>query len=134
MWDLHHLEDLAETGGGANIENLVREVRSRLSQLMETYKEMLLRLSLTFREEVSFKSKTLSRVNNCYSNECIRMCMLLFQAYVAICDLLIVFCNQLSTNPYKVLSELIYEPDKDLQKILNDFIQGNVFVYEEEGK
>ncbi|XP_065216045.1 cohesin subunit SA-2 isoform X3 [Planococcus citri] len=104
MWDLHHLEDLAETGGGANIENLVREVKSRLSQLMETYKEMLLHQSLTFREE----------------------------AYVAICDLLIVFCNQLGTNPYKVLSELIYEPDKELQKMLNDFIQGNVFVYEEE--
>lgn len=53
------------------------------------------------------------------------------QAYVAICDLLIVFCNQLSSNPYKVLDELVYEPDKELQKMLNDFIQGNVFVYEE---
>lgn len=52
MWDLHHLEDLAENGGGANIANLVREVKSRLTQLMETYKEMLLHENLTFREEV----------------------------------------------------------------------------------
>lgn len=32
-----------------------------------------------------------------------------------------------------MLAELVYEPDKELQKMLNDFIQGNVFVYEEEG-
>ena len=32
-----------------------------------------------------------------------------------------------------MLTELVYEPDKDLQRMLNDFIQGNVFVYEEEG-
>lgn len=56
MWDLHHLEDLAENGGGANIANLVREVKSRLSQLMETYKEMLTHQNLTFREEVYFKN------------------------------------------------------------------------------
>ncbi len=54
MWDLHHLEDLAENGGGASIANLVQEVKSRLSQLMETYKEMLGHENLTFREEVYY--------------------------------------------------------------------------------
>lgn len=130
MWDLHHLEDLAETGGGANIANLVREVKSRLSQLMETYKEMLLHQNATFREEVNFWNYP-TRVNLVY--KIYSMVHLRLQAYVAICDLLIVFCNQLNANPYKVLAELVYEPDKELQKMLNDFIQGNVFVYEEEG-
>lgn len=62
MWDLHHLEDLAENGGGANIANLVREVKSRLSQLMETYKDMLLHQNSSFREEVSCKIE----MNNAY--------------------------------------------------------------------
>ena len=54
MWDLHHLEDLAESGGGANITNLVREVKSRFSQLMETYQEMLTHKNPIFKEEVSW--------------------------------------------------------------------------------
>lgn len=62
MWDLHHLEDLAENGGGANIANLVREVKSRLTQLMETYKEMLLNENLIFREEVNYLFDRISSV------------------------------------------------------------------------
>ncbi|XP_039299727.1 cohesin subunit SA-1-like [Nilaparvata lugens] len=57
---------------------------------------------------------------------------LLSQAYLVICDLLVVFCNQLQTNAQTVLSELIYEADRSLQVLLNDFIQNNVFTYEDE--
>lgn len=50
------------------------------------------------------------------------------------CDLLIVFCSQLHTNTHSALGGLVYEPDKHLQSILIDFIQHNVFTYEEDGK
>jgi len=55
------------------------------------------------------------------------------QAYISICDLLVVFCNQLGVKHYPVLGNLIYDSDKELQDLLNNFIQKNVFVYEEEG-
>lgn len=56
------------------------------------------------------------------------------QAYITICDLLVVFCNQLFTNPNPLLGDLVYEADKSLQTMLNVFIQNNVFVYQEEGR
>lgn len=61
------------------------------------------------------------------------MC-LFFQAYLVVCDILIVFCNQLSTHSHAALSGLVYEPDKSFQVMLNEFIQSNVFSYEEDGK
>jgi hypothetical protein len=48
------------------------------------------------------------------------------------CDLLVVFCDQLASNPQ--LAELVYEPDRGLQIQLNDFIQNYVFIMEEDGK
>lgn len=57
-----------------------------------------------------------------------------FQAYLTICDLMVVFCNQLFTNPNPLLGDLVYEADKALQTMLNEFIQNNVFVYQEEGR
>jgi hypothetical protein len=48
------------------------------------------------------------------------------------CDLLVVFCDQLASNPQ--LAELVYEPDRGLQIQLNDFIQNYVFIVEEDGK
>lgn len=59
--------------------------------------------------------------------------MYIFQAYISICDLLVVFCNQLGVKHYPVLGNLVYDADKELQDLLNNFIQRNVFVYEEEG-
>lgn len=44
------------------------------------------------------------------------------------------FCNQLFTNPNPLLGDLVYEPDKPMQAMLNDFIQNNVFIYQEEGQ
>lgn len=34
---------------------------------------------------------------------------------------------------YPVLGNLVYDSEKELQDLLNNFIQKNVFVYEEEG-
>ncbi|XP_022904358.1 cohesin subunit SA-1 isoform X2 [Onthophagus taurus] len=54
------------------------------------------------------------------------------EAYVALCDLLIVFSEQLhSTAPF--LHELICEPDRNLQLLLNEFVQTYVFTPEQEG-
>lgn len=47
--------------------------------------------------------------------------------------MLVVFCNQLGVKHYPVLGNLVYDADKELQDLLNNFIQKNVFVYEEEG-
>jgi hypothetical protein len=56
----------------------------------------------------------------------------MLQAYLTMCDLLVVFCDQLASNP--LLAELVYEPDRGLQIQLNDFIQNYVFIMEEDGK
>ncbi|XP_039276310.1 LOW QUALITY PROTEIN: cohesin subunit SA-1-like [Nilaparvata lugens] len=103
LWDLHQLERLAKEN--AADANTVSEIKERLTNFMETMKEMLVTSSIqVFKEE----------------------------AYLVICDLLVVFCNQLQTNAQAVLSELIYEADRSLQVLLNDFIQNNVFTYEDE--
>jgi hypothetical protein len=39
----------------------------------------------------------------------------------------------LGVKQYPVLGNLLYDSDKELQDLLNNFIQKNVFVYEEEG-
>lgn len=56
----------------------------------------------------------------------------MFQAYVTICDLLIIFSRQLTSN--NVLASLVYEPDRGLQHLLNHFIQTYVFIDDEDGK
>ncbi|CAB0003318.1 unnamed protein product [Nesidiocoris tenuis] len=40
--------------------------------------------------------------------------------------------RQLQTNQHAALGGLVYEPEKELQDILIDFIQNNVFTYEED--
>jgi cohesin complex subunit SA-1/2 len=49
---------------------------------------------------------------------------------MSVCDLLIVFSNKLKSNPLS--GPLVYEPDRDLQQTLNNFIQKYVFVEEED--
>lgn len=57
---------------------------------------------------------------------------IMLQAYLTLCDLLVVFCEQLASNSQLV--DLVYEPDRGLQIQLNDFIQNYVFIMEEDGK
>lgn len=57
--------------------------------------------------------------------------MLQEEAYVRICDLLIVFSRQLvETTP--AFAPLVYEPDQKLQLNLNTFVQVKVFVEDDE--
>uniref|UniRef100_T1IZS7 SCD domain-containing protein n=1 Tax=Strigamia maritima TaxID=126957 RepID=T1IZS7_STRMM len=48
------------------------------------------------------------------------------ESFVTVCDLLLIFCNQLHDN--MVLKELVYEPDLGLQSQLSVFIQDKVFI------
>lgn len=54
-------------------------------------------------------------------------------AYTVICDLLVVFCNQLLTHHNPLMHQLVYEPDQAMQNMLNNFVQEYVFVEEEDG-
>lgn len=56
--------------------------------------------------------------------------MLEEEAFVTICDLLIVFCKQLADN--SGLTPLVYEPDRSLQNQLGSFIQNKVFVEDDD--
>ncbi|KAG8222244.1 hypothetical protein J437_LFUL001442 [Ladona fulva] len=56
--------------------------------------------------------------------------MLKEEAYITICDLLIQFCKQLESNPWQ--RGLVYEPDRALQQMLNDFIQSYVFIEDDD--
>ncbi|KAF6204642.1 hypothetical protein GE061_018802 [Apolygus lucorum] len=103
LWDLHRIEELIE--GGAATDDAIMESKSRLNMFVEVMKAMLTQqASQVYKEE----------------------------AYLVVCDLLIVFCSQLHTNTHFALGGLVYEPDKQLQSILIDFIQNNVFTYEED--
>jgi len=52
------------------------------------------------------------------------------EAYTSICDALIVFCDQLGSQRW--METLVYEPDQELQQLLNVFMQENVFSVDKE--
>ncbi|XP_058806230.1 cohesin subunit SA-2 [Phymastichus coffea] len=54
------------------------------------------------------------------------------EAYNTICDLLVIFCNQLTTQKNPLLHQLIYDPNQNMQDMLNRFIQQYVFSEVEE--
>lgn len=58
----------------------------------------------------------------------------MFQAYITLCDLLVLFSNQLGQGTHTALEQLVYEADRELQQMLNGFIQTYVFIDEDEGK
>ncbi|KAI5744904.1 hypothetical protein M8J76_006416 [Diaphorina citri] len=105
LWDLHHCEELAQSGAGTAVEDAVAETKGRLLRFMDSMEEML---KLEHCEE--------------YKEE----------AYLTICDVLVTFCNQLASNPNPAISELIYEADEELLSVLDSFIQSYVFIYEDE--
>ncbi|XP_014259117.1 cohesin subunit SA-2 isoform X2 [Cimex lectularius] len=103
LWDLHHIEEILEAGGPT--DDHIVETKSRLVLFMDIMKMMLVQQhSQIYKEE----------------------------AYLVVCDLMVVFCNQLYSNNHPALGGLVYEPDKDFQNMLIDFIQNNVFTYEED--
>ena len=69
--------------------------------------------------------------------ECIQCVFTLYscilQAYITLCDLLIVFGRHLYTN-YNTLQPLVFEPEKSLQSRLVNFLNDKVFVEDEDGR
>ena len=55
------------------------------------------------------------------------------QAYISLCDLLIVFGHQLSNNNPR-LEPLVYEPDKGLAGLLSNFLTEKVFIDDDDGE
>lgn len=53
---------------------------------------------------------------------------------MSICDLLIIFSDQLATNENVGVQKLEYRPSVEQQLILNDFVQQIVFAPQQEGK
>lgn len=54
------------------------------------------------------------------------------EAYLSICDLLIMFSDQLSTNANEHVRILVFKPDEQQYSILNNFVQEHVFVVQQE--
>ncbi|UYV73191.1 STAG2 [Cordylochernes scorpioides] len=53
------------------------------------------------------------------------------EAFVTICDQLVVFSRQLGEN--QGLQHLVYEPDRQIQTLLAEFVQRRVFVEDDDG-
>jgi len=97
MWDLHHAEEATDSSNPNNPE--LEALKRRLTFYMDTAQQLMANSPVReYREE----------------------------AYLSICDLLIVFSSQLGANP--LLRSLVFSPDKNMQRMLNDFIQTYVFV------
>ncbi|XP_063901457.1 cohesin subunit SA-1 isoform X2 [Zophobas morio] len=101
LWGLRGLE-VQHEGGGLTGSG-IQEMRQRLDEFIEAA-QMLIRCS----------------PHNSIKEE----------AYVCLCDLLIVFSEQLSSTA-PALAELICQPDRNLQALLNEFVQSYVFVPEQ---
>lgn len=101
LWGLRELE--AQHEGGGLTASGIQEMRQRLDEFIEAT-QMLIRCS----------------PHNIIKEE----------AYVCLCDLLIVFSEQLPTTA-PALVDLMCQPDRSLQSLLNEFVQSYVFVPEQ---
>ncbi|XP_047741436.1 cohesin subunit SA-2 isoform X1 [Hyalella azteca] len=98
MWELHTLEDQVEKK--ALNQEAVACLQQRLNSFIDSAKQLL----------ADSDSKVLKE-----------------ESYIVLCDLLIVFSSQLhNTSPS--LASLVYESDRSIQHLLNDFIQSYVFI------
>lgn len=101
LWGLKSLENIHE-GGGVTGPG-IQELRERLDEFLMATQDLIR-----------------SSPHNSIREE----------SYLCLCDLLVVFSEQLSsTSPN--LSELACEPDRNLQILLNEFVQNYVFVPEQ---
>ncbi|XP_044729808.1 cohesin subunit SA-1 [Chrysoperla carnea] len=101
MWGLTQVESVLETGGSANEE--IDELKERLHNFMNT--------SLIIMHQSTEQ-------------------ILKEEAYISICDLLVVFSDQLVSARHSQMSVLVYEPQLHMQSILNEFVQIYVFIQE----
>lgn len=108
LWGQNHLMEAGDTGTRG--ENEARMLRERLHTFMDSMRYFVVG------DESGVPSPAILRE----------------EAYNTICDLLVVFCNQLTNQPNPLLHQLVYEPDHHMQAMLNRFIQEYVFSEEED--
>ncbi|KAK9879473.1 hypothetical protein WA026_006542 [Henosepilachna vigintioctopunctata] len=101
LWGLRSLEVMHEGGGLTG--SATQELRSQLDQFVEACQNL-----------IRFSPHTLIKE----------------ESYISLCDLLIVFSEQL-TGSASMLSDLVCVPDRNLQQLLNEFVQSYVFVPEQ---
>ncbi|XP_045471555.1 cohesin subunit SA-1 [Harmonia axyridis] len=101
LWGLRSLEVMHEGGGLTG--SPTQELRSQLDQFIEACQNL-----------IRFSSEPLIKE----------------ESYISLCDLLIVFSEQLSGSA-SYLADLVSVPDRSLQLLLNEFVQNFVFVPEQ---
>lgn len=106
MWGLKHVEQLIEVGGINTVNTEIEELRDRLDSFMLAMQNII-------------KNSPHQNIKE--------------EAYISICDLLVVFSDQLTSSNTTILNDLVFEPDKQMQLMLNDFIQTYVFIPEQDG-
>lgn len=100
LWGLRDLESSQESGGLQHSE--VQELRDKLNEFIEASQTLIRSSPHTLIKE---------------------------EAYIGLCDLLIVFSDQLKSG-HEYLGELACVPGKELQQLLNEFVQTFVFILE----
>ncbi|XP_015171722.1 PREDICTED: cohesin subunit SA-2 isoform X1 [Polistes dominula] len=108
LWGQHHL--MEATDSGSRGEDECRQLKERLHSFMASMRYFVSGDNSTVRTPPILRE----------------------EAYNTICDLLVVFCNQLASHPNALMSQLVYEPDQTMQHMLNRFIQEYVFCEEED--
>ncbi|XP_020708068.2 cohesin subunit SA-1 isoform X2 [Athalia rosae] len=109
LWGQHHLMEAVDSGTKRG-EDECRELKERLHSLMGIMRHFV------GGDGSGLVSPPILRE----------------EAYNTICDLLVVFCNQLTSHHNPLLHHLVYETDQTLQNMLNRFIQEYVFFEEED--
>lgn len=107
MWGLKHVEHSMEVGGSSNAKGVIEDLRNRLDNFMVAMQNMIRNSPHQVIKE---------------------------ESYISICDLLVIFSDQLGTSNSSILCDLVYEPDKTMQMMLNDFIQMYVFIPEQDSE
>ncbi|XP_055376196.1 cohesin subunit SA-2 [Condylostylus longicornis] len=103
-WALYHIENNCET---SSIESSCNELRINLNKYINACCELI----------KYGKTSTIREA-----------------AYMSVCDLFIIFSDQLSTNENRTVRTLEYKPSVEQQSILNQFLIQNVFtLLQEEG-
>ncbi|XP_060516669.1 cohesin subunit SA-1 [Cylas formicarius] len=104
LWGLKDLESSHEAGGLQHAE--VQDLRDKLDEFLEASQTLI-------------KSSPHILIKE--------------EAYIGLCDLLIVFSDQLKSG-HEYLAELACTPDRNLQLLLNEFVQTYVFVPEQDSE
>jgi cohesin complex subunit SA-1/2 len=107
MWDLVTIEDMIAGAGGVATPHAVTEIEN-LRQRFRSYMDVALALIQSGSQQ-EFKE----------------------EAFLCVCDLLIIFGDQLGRNN-PALAPLVYSPDRNLQTLLNEFIQAYIFVEDDD--